>query len=316
MTEENTNQQAPRQSFSQTLKAARNHGEGPNNPVEEPAPVVTPESTPEVPTQEPAPVVEQNAQPESFTGNETAEQLNEVSKNPSTHNRIQKLAQERNAATQAQLQAEQQVGQLRQQAEEQRQQLELAQQSRQPQVDQFAFKEQFPEEGSIEEQESFRIRKEAYERDTLPALKQQAEYFAKLTAPLQQEAAMRSIEGEWNGIADIMERNGTSRAELEPMVMQVLTSPGGAHRNVRSVAHDVMAQMGVFDRYVPEPGNTTVPGGGNAPPVVPEVQQPLHSDPKQAAIMQARQTLAQNQNPAAARQSFRDVLKSQRRPAE
>ena len=309
MTEENNQQQ--RQSLSQAVQGIRNVN--PNDPAAEPvaqaAPVVTPESTPEVPAQS-APA--ENVQPESFTGNESVEDLNRVSTNPGTHNRIQKLAQERNAAAAAEGAMRQQLDAATQAQETLRQQLELAQGQQQPSVDQWAFKEPFPEEGTPEEQESHRFRKDAYERDTLPALQAMGKQVAQMAAPLQQEAAMRAIEVEWQGMEKIMADNGTSRAELEPMVLQILTSPQGAHRNVRSVSHDVMAQMGVFDRYVPTAENASVPGGGNAPPIVPASPQALHSDPRQAALIAARQRVANSNNPSVARSALSDVIRAHR----
>lgn len=309
MSEENV-QPTPTKSFSQVIRENRTTVGSPVDKTVVAAPVVPPVSTPEV---QPQAASAADVTPTSFTGNETEEELRAFSQNPNTVNRIQKLAQERNEAKQAKLLMERQIQQLQQTQEAQRQQLELVQGQQQPSVDQWAFKEPFPDDGSPEEQEQHRFRKEAYEKDTLPMLKAQAHLFAKALAPVQQEAAMRAIEKEWQAMGPDLAQYGTSRAELEESVLRILTSPGGAHRNVRSVAYDVMAQMGVLNRFVPEAGNFQVPGSGNAPPVAPAAKQPLHSDPRQAALLQAQADLRNNPNPAQARRSFSEVIKSQRR---
>jgi len=319
MTEEVPQEQAPAppQRMADLLKSRRNVP--PNDPVITPAapeqPAVIPESAPEVPPQETATPAE-NVPPESFTGNETEEQLNEVSKKSSTHNRIRTLANERNDANAKAVALQAQLDAATNAQEVQRQQLELAQGQNQPRNDMWDFKETFPEEGSPEEQEHWGIRKEVHEKTVKPLIEQQMRMTADVIAPLQREAAIRSLQTEWASVEGDMARYGTSRAELEPIVMQILTSPGGAGRNVRSVVYDTMGQMGVFDSYTPEPEAAQVPGSGNAPPIVPAETQPLHSNPRTAAMLEAKARFEANKNPQQARKSFSDVIKSQRNAHE
>lgn len=309
MTDE-TAPKPPRQAFSAALQGARVEpaAEAPA-PAPEAAPAVPPASAPEAPAQLAAPAAP-DAPPASFTGNETEEELQAAgAKSPATHERIRRLAQEKNEAAAKAAQLEQLQQQQARELEELRQKAELHQQVA-PAPDITQFKEPFPEDGTPEEQELWQHRKLTWEKDTAPALRASQELVAKALAPLQQQGAQAMLEREWASLQPTLDRYGTSRAELEGSAMEMLMM--NPSMGLRPAVHMAMDMRGVYDSHVPEAPPAQVPGSGNAPPVEPPPAPALPSDPGQAAIVQAREVLASNPNPSVAREAMRAILRANR----
>ncbi len=230
----------------------------PQPPPSPPRVAAAPEQ-PEEPPQAP----EVAEPPASLTGQESDEQLASLGYNSQkSRERFRKLARERN-------QAMEQTETLRGEVETLRSVLQNLQhhEENQPaprQVPLQPFNEEFPHDGTLEEQESWGRRKETHEL-IQQHLYEFAQANARVLAPLMQHRAMTEREAEWQRLDGDLERFGTTREEIEPVVQAIFKNE--PTRDLRSVVYDAMGSMGMLAPMEnPEPPPVSTPGHGRSAP--------------------------------------------------
>jgi len=225
-----------------------------------------------------APEVQEQAQePTSLSGTETQEELTNMGYGSQSSERIRKLARERNEAKEAQEKAIQENAQWRSwyeqnAAQQQTGQVQQATNNFGNEPTMEAFSEVFPEEGTMEEQESWKIRKEAHkiaQTETMKAMKA----VANLVGPMFAQNAQTARESDWKGLGPELQRFGTSREELEPLVAEMLRQQ--PTRDLRGTAYDAMAMIGALnpDSHTAPPPVATPGSGRTAPAAKPPPQQ-------------------------------------------
>lgn len=235
------------------------------------------ESPPVEQPQEP----EQAQTPESLTGQETPEELNQLGYGTDASNRIRKLARERNDAHEKSQKLEQETHQWRSWyeqngAQQQAQQVQQATSNFGQKPAMESFDEPFPEEGELEQQESWKIRKEAHgiaQKETMKAM----QAVANLVGPMFAQNAQVQRESEWGGIAPELTRFGTSREEIEPLVTEMLRQQ--PTREMRGAAYDAMAMIGALSSdAAATPPAVATPGSGRTAPAATPPPAPSRAD--------------------------------------
>ena len=185
-----------------------------------------------------------------------------------TQNRIHKLAQERNHARQWAEQLASDNQRLRgiaqdQHAKQQQDAVSSMEAQKAKQLKRLAFKEEYPEDGTEEEQTNWKIRKEAHKvasKQTMEGLSA----FATMLAPTLAQQAHQSRNVEWEKMGSSLNQHGIGRQELEGTVNAILQRE--PHRSLRSAVFDAMdmhGHLGGQGRSVP---NVATPGQGRTEP--------------------------------------------------
>ena len=244
-------------------------------PTSPPANVHSPAPQPPVPGQAPQAAPghygQEGGQAEgsvSLTGQETNEDLQQVGFDVSdkTYDRIRHLARTAKEERENRHLLEQELQQLRGQIGAQQQ---VAPQQP-PRLEPFS--EAFPEDGSLEEQESWRIRKEAYGIAQAEVMKL-AQSFAGVMTPMLQRQAMAEREQEWEQVSPGLRRIYVAREELEPMVDAILQS--NPQLGLKTAVLASLENLGMADEFFaragsavrppePSPPAVSVPGSGRA----------------------------------------------------
>lgn len=232
------------------------------------------------------PSTEGDADPE-ITGDESGEQLEEMglqSKTGAAHERIRKLARERN-------EAKKENELLRQELLKSRVSPQGGQESgggakaQQPGPPPFNVPEPGPN-ASDEEKFRWAVKKEAHEASWESTMKFGAELINAL-APALRGTLESQHEKEWDALSPSLEAAGTSRDELEPLVAEVRKQE--PHRSLRSITFDIMDRMNLLGgrAAAPTPPASTKPGANGKPRVPGTAQAPKSKAPTRQESLQA-----------------------------
>tara|TARA_R110000824_G_scaffold315135_1_gene502217 strand:- start:785 stop:1705 length:921 start_codon:yes stop_codon:yes gene_type:complete len=219
------------------------------------------------------PPAEQSVIPESLPGQgvipeSPPEAGSEPQYTDKTQGRIHKLANERDQARQwaEKLAADNQ--RLRdatrgQEAKQNEDAVSAMEAQKEAQLKRLAFKEDFPTDGTDEEQSIWKIRKEAHEvasKQTMEGISA----FATMLAPTLARQAQTSRDQEWTAMKSSLGQYGVERGQLEGTVNAILQRE--PHRSLRSAVFDAMdmqGNLGGTGRSIP---NVATPGQGRTEP--------------------------------------------------
>jgi len=270
----------------------------PNHAVEAPQAAPVQPQQPNVAGQ-PAPIPaspvggEQQIDPASFTGQETDEQLASMGyTSVGTQERIRRLAIERNEAQVRANEADQRLASIEQRLGmapqfgglPQQAQVPAENQQTQPSLEDLpiedyavAANDPFPEDGDFEEQQSWRQRERAYEfneRRTMQHMLRMGQVMQNAIMPVVHSHVTQQRETQWAEIDPVVKAAGTSRAEIQPLVDQILQRQ--PDRSVSDAVYQAMGMAGVNIGEVitsarsaaPQPTPVvTTPGQGRTAPV-------------------------------------------------
>ena len=194
----------------------------------------------------------------SLTGEETEQQLRDMGYDGErVQDRVRKLALERNEAVNRQAELEQRLqaiesqmnqGQPQQNAQQQAPQVPQQPDPRDLPIPDYeeTTGDKFPEDGSYEDQEQWRLRKQTYEmvkRESRAEIMQFSEVVQKILTPLVRKEAMQQREEQWGEVGPVLEALGTSREEVQPYVDEILRMQ--PDRSVGDAAYQALGLAGV-----------------------------------------------------------------------
>lgn len=138
-----------------------------------------------------------------------------------------------------------------------------------------AYPEPFPKEGTIEEQDEWRVGKKAWDASQKAALRVAQEENRKLIyalAPHLQELEIAKSEREWQKLNPVLDGLDLSREEIEPVVRQILQND--SKRSLRSAVFEAADIVGALapkskpratPRQQAAPPSVQTPGAGRMP---------------------------------------------------
>lgn len=211
-----------------------------------------------------------------LNGDESGEQLEDQgfpSKTGAAHERIRKLARERNEAKKENELLRQEL--LKSRVVPQNGQANGAQNGNHPQVQPGPppFDRPAPDQNASDEEKlDYLIDKKAHERGWHHAMRLGQELVQAL-APALAGPLEAAREKEWDQLGPSLDLAGTSRDEMEPLVNEVLKAD--PRRSLRSATFDIMDRMNLLGgrAAAPTPPAQTKPGA-NGKPRVPGTGQP------------------------------------------
>ena len=212
-------------------------------------------------------------------------------------NRIRQLANERSEARAwaEKLAAENQ--QLRgfaqqQNALQQQQQIEQQEAAKEEHLKNIKFEEEFPEDGTEDEQMNWRIRKEAHQIATKQTY-EGLSAFATMMAPTLAKQAANERDKEWSGVEKSLKSYGASRDALQGTVDTILQQ--APHRSLRSAVFDALDMHGFLGtdggQSVP---SVAQPGQGRTEPAAQPTREPTADDVMRGMVGLAKEQGAAN----------------------
>lgn len=253
------------------------------------------------------PSTEGDQDPE-LTGEETGEQLEELgyqSKTGAAHERIKRLARERKTLAQENELLKQEL--LKRSIVPQAGQQNGQAQGNGKMPGPPPFDRPAPAaDASDEEKLDYLIEKKAHEKAWQQTARLGQELVQAL-GPVLRDTLESRREKEWDSLSPSLERAGTSREELEPLVEQALKAE--PTRSLRSVTFDIMDRMNLIGgNGAPVPPASTKPGA-NGKPRVPGTAQPAKPKaPTRADSLQAIRERVGSNDPVGARNLLGNLL--------
>lgn len=168
-------------------------------------------------------------------------------------------------------------------------------QQAQPQPTLLPFPDQFPEKGTVEEQDRWRFRKEAWDtaQQQWPKVLQAYDQYR---APIDTAVLGLLRDREWDKVSGKLDRWGIERQEVQPLVDQAMQDPRNRDRSLGAVLNDIADALGFDDAHAgggepqvpnvqrPGAGRSTIPTTPTAKPKAPTMAQQALARAKAAAV--------------------------------